>query len=196
VAGALALAAIALASTAGCGASARPPRADATHSAVTPPAPLALPTASATRYNGPELPDGQCPYLTAAQIRAALGQPVHHVAGCAYSFANGAGSFAVIDQTYSSLPVTRTCYREALGQARGLFPGRGFTITRVPGLQAVSLTLPGGGTQAVFLRGTEALVIFVLWPPAERRPQIAITLLREAVQNFDRYTAPVSAGCS
>jgi hypothetical protein len=195
--GALALAAIALASAAGCGASARQPRADASDSPATSAVSRPVPTASAARsYSGPELPNGQCPYLTTAQIQAALGQPVHHLADCAYSFANGAGSFGVTEQTYSSLRMTRTCYQEALSQARGLFPGRNFTITKIPGLQAVSLTLPHGGTQTIFLRGTKALATFVLWPPAETRPQIAIVLLREAVQNFGRYSAPVSAGCS
>jgi hypothetical protein len=196
---ALVPAAILLTLTAGCGASGRQPGADATPSLATPPALLPLPTPSATpSFSGPELPNGECPYLTTAQIQAALRQHLHHLAGCVYTFANGTGSFGITSQTYSSLGWTRICTREALGQARGLFPGRGFRIMTIPGLgsQALLLILPQSGAQAIFVRGTQVLAVFVLWPPAETRPQIAVTLLREAVKNFDRYSAPVSVGCS
>jgi hypothetical protein len=156
----------------------------------------AAPTSASPSYSGPALRNGQCPYLTTGQIQAALGQTLQHLAGCAYSFAKNA-SLAVTSQTYNSAQSASTCYRQSLTQAKGLFPGPGFTVTAIPGLgpDAVSLTLPDGGTQAVMLQGTKVLAVFVLWPPAQTRPQIAVTLLREAARNFGRYTTPVTLAC-
>lgn len=100
-------------------------------------------------------------------------------------------------QTYSSLQSAGTCYRQGLTQAKGLFPGTGFTVTAIPGLgtDAMSLTLPQAGTQAVMLQGTKLVAVSVLWPPAQTRPQIAVTLLREAARNLGQYTAPVTLAC-
>jgi hypothetical protein len=122
---------------------------------------------------------------------------MHQVKGCTYSFAGGAGSFGVLTNTYSSSRQAGICGQEGLTQDSHIY-GRGFEIIKIPALgsQAVSLILPNTGTQAGITRNAKSLSVAIFWPPAARRPQIAVTLLREAIVKFDRYSSPLTFGCA
>jgi hypothetical protein len=145
--------------------------------------------ASSPPYDGPVLPNGQCPFLTATQIQIAIGQAVHQVKGCAYSFASGAGTAGVLTTTYSTPAEARNCLAIA---------DRGLKVTKLPGLGSLAQVSvePLGVTSTLVIRGAKRLVIDIIWPSAAVHPNVAVTLLRDAITNFDRYSAPLTLGCA
>jgi hypothetical protein len=135
-------------------------------------------------------PAGSCPFVSQQQVAAALGQPVQHVRGCAYSFAHGAGSVGVITDTYSSPATARECLNEQAS-------GQRFKVSKIPGLgtPAESVVTPQWTVAAVLIRGAKWLEVVIFWRLAARHPEMAVTLLRDAAANFGKYTSGVQFGC-
>jgi hypothetical protein len=176
----------------GCGstpAAARPPGALAATSPVPgSPAPSMI---TGSFPPSAQQPSGSCPFVSQRQVAAALGQSVQHVQGCAYSFARGAGTAAVITSRYNSVVMARGCLHNQAS-------GHGFRVARIPGLgpESESVIMPRQSTTAaVLVRGDKMLAVVIFWRRAAGHPEIAVTLLREATANLGRYTTGIQPVC-
>lgn len=147
------------------------------------------PAASTPPYSGPELPDGQCPFLDTAQVQAALGQPVQHVVGCYYRFARNTGSMGVLTTTYTTPAQAHSCL---------VLADHGLKVTKLPefGPLAQLTTGPLDVTTALAIRGAKQLSVGIGWPSTPVHPQVAVTLLGDAMKNFNEYSASPALGCS
>jgi hypothetical protein len=146
------------------------------------------PAASTPAYSGPELPNGQCPFLDTAQVQAAIGQPVRHVVGCGYRFARNTGTMGVLTTTYTTPAQAHSCLALA---------DHGLKVTKLPefGPLAQLTTGPLDVTTALAVRGAKRLSVGIIWPSTPVHPQVAVALLRDAMKNFDQYSASPAPGC-
>jgi hypothetical protein len=147
------------------------------------------PATSTPLYSGPELPGGQCPFLSTAQVQTAFGQPVQHVIGCNYRFAHSTGSMGVLTTTYTTPAQAQSCLTLA---------DHGLKVTKLPefGPLAQVTTGPLDDTTALAIRGARRLTVGIIWPTASAHPDVAVALLRDVMKNFNQYSASPALGCS
>lgn len=146
------------------------------------------PAASTPAYSGPELPNGQCPFLNTAQVQAAFGQPVRHLIGCAYRFDRNTGSMGVLTTTYTTPAQAHSCL---------VLADHGLKVTKLPefGPLAQLTTGPLDVTTTLAVRGAKRLSVGIGWPSTPVHPQVAVALLRDAMKNFNKYSASPALGC-
>lgn len=124
-----------------------------------------------------------CYLLSRAQVRGALRQPIEPAAGtpgsCVYRLTSGAGgvNFGVFTGTTEQ---ARTYFRQQKTADSGT---TSLTVRRLPGLgeQALAVISHSQGETILILLKNKVLSLTVSWPAASQKPDMGISLARQAL---------------